>query len=336
MGDIDVQTIAGAISTGTHGTGTGFGNLATQVTGLRFVNGRGEVVTCSEAERPEVLGAARLSLGMLGIITEVELRCEPAFDLELRIDGMPLEELLLTYQQYNDAHRHFEAYWFPHTDRVLTKKLDVAPPGQRTSRRTDYLRDVLLENYALKGLCELSRWRGKAPFASQLAADLSGSHRKVAASYRVFSTTRLVRFNEMEYALPYAQFPEVMREITQRINSRHPDIFFPVEVRFVKGDTDSYLSPAWGRDTVYIACHVYHKKEYRPYFGDMQAIFRAYGGRPHWGKVHSLRRSVFMDIYPKFGTFENVRTAQDPDDIFLSEPLKAIFSPIEARVGARS
>jgi FAD-linked oxidoreductase len=333
MGDIDVQTLAGAVSTGTHGTGLDFGNLSTQVQALRFVNGNGEVVSCSEDERPETLRAARLSLGLLGIITEIELRCIPAYELELRIGKLTLSEVLDNYRTLNAECRHFEGYWFPHTPWMLTKRLQgVIAESDAASPISDYLQEVVLENYGFLALCELShRFPGLSSRLSRLMAGLVSDYRKVAPSYRIFSTPRLVRFNEMEYAVPLDVFPEVMREVERRVNTHHPDIFFPLEIRFVRGDDASYLSPAYGHHSAYIACHVYHKKNYRSYLTDMEAIFRAYGGRPHWGKLHSLQAEDLHGLYPRFADFEEQRQLHDPRGVFLSPRMQHLFPATVAR-----
>jgi FAD-linked oxidoreductase len=333
MGDIDVQTLAGAISTGTHGTGLAFGNLPTQVTALRMVNGRGEIVNCSETDKPELLRAARLSLGLLGIITEIELSCIPAYHLELQIEKRPLAEVVRNYGALNADCRHFEAYWFPHTPWVLSKQLRQIDATRATGNHpaVDYLQEIVLENYGFLALNELSyRFPHLSPRLSRVAAGLVSRHRKVAPSHRVFSTPRLVRFNEMEYALPLDVFPQAVQEIEQRVNTRYTSIFFPLEIRFVKGDTASYLSPAYGRDSVYIACHVYHKKEYLPYLRDVERIFRAYGGRPHWGKWHSLEYADLADMYPRFADFERQREIHDPDHLFVSPRMQALVQPTVA------
>jgi FAD-linked oxidoreductase len=325
LGDIDEQSIAGAISTGTHGTGASFGNLCTQLRALRFINGLGQVVSCSEQENPQLFKAAVLSLGALGIITEVTLQCVPAYNLALHIRKKGLEAVLANYKGYNAANRHFEFYWFPHTPYVLTKELNQS---NKTDKDTfgDYLQEVVLENYALKALCELSyRLPSLSRAISRLAAITVSDYHKSKRSYKVFSTYRIVRFNEMEYNVPVEAYPEVMKEVTQWINRHHHHVMFPVENRFVKGD-DIFLSPAYQRDSAYIAIHAYHKKNYHAYFGAVEDIFKAYGGRPHWGKIHTLKKAELEKLYPEFDAFRHIRAAQDPHDVFLNPYLQTIFS----------
>ena len=325
LGDIDVQSIAGAVSTGTHGTGTAFGNLSTQVTALRFVDGNGKIVSCSETDNPELLLAARLSLGSFGIITEMTLRVVPSYKLDLQIGKARLDDVLERLETYNDACRNFEFYWFPNTPFVMTKELSTTDAPVTRSNAMSYAREMLLENYAFLAICELgyrfSSWNRKL---SAFAASTTGNSSKVDWSHRVFSTPRLVRFNEMEYSVPLDAYRSVMKALTKWVNDHNNDVLFPLENRFVKGD-DSYLSPAYGRDSAYVAAHVYHKKPYRDYFRELEAIFRDHDGRPHWGKLHTLDVNAVQELYPQFERFSKFRQAHDPRGMFLSPYLSSIF-----------
>lgn len=324
LGDIDVQSIAGAISTGTHGTGAKLGNLCTQARALKFINGEGDVVSCSENENPELFKAAVLSLGALGVITEFTIQCVPAYNLALNIRKKRLEDILNSYAQYNTHNRHFELYWFPHTPYVLTKELNQSDKADKDTF-SDYLQEVVLENYALKALCELSYLVPVLSRAiSRLAASTVSDYHKSKRSYKVFSTYRIVRFNEMEYNVPVEAYAEVMKAITQWVNKHHHHVMFPVENRFVKGD-DILLSPAYQRDSAYIAIHCYNKKEYKAYFDAVEDIFKAHGGRPHWGKIHNLKRGELEKLYPEFDAFCKIRDEQDPDEVFLNPYLQTIF-----------
>ena len=324
LGDIDVQSIAGAISTGTHGTGASFGNLCTQIRALKFINGLGEVVSCSVNENPELFKAAVLSLGALGIITEFTIQCVPAYNLALHIRKKRLEDVLNSHKQHNAENRHFEFYWFPHTPYVLTKELNQSEQADKDTLG-DFLQEVVLENYALKALCEISHWVPAASRAiSRLAASTVSDYQKSKRSYKVFSTYRIVRFNEMEYNVPVEAYVDVMKAITQWVNKHHHNVMFPIENRFVKGD-DIMLSPAYQRDSAYIAIHCYHKKKYKAYFSAVEDIFKAHGGRPHWGKIHTLERAELEKLYPEFDTFSKIRAEQDPHKVFLNPYLKTIF-----------
>ncbi|PSR11599.1 MAG: FAD-binding oxidoreductase [Bacteroidetes bacterium] len=325
MGDINAQSIAGAVSTGTHGTGTGFGNMSTQVVAIRLVNGHGEVVTCSATEQPELFRAAQVSIGALGIITELTLQCVPAYRLELVIDKASLAEVLATLAERNANHRNFEFYWFPNTPHVMTKTVNTtaAPPDPHSWR--DYLQDIVLENYGFHLACEIAhRFPALTHAVARFAASTTSHHRKVNHSHRVFTTPRLVKFNEMEYNVPLAAYPEVQKEVVSWVNKNNTTVMFPLENRFVQGD-DIFLSPAYQRDSAYVAAHVYHKADFKAYFGALEAIFLAHGGRPHWGKIHTLTQPQLRDCYPEFGTFTRLRAEQDPDGVFLSGYLQTLF-----------
>jgi FAD-linked oxidoreductase len=327
LGDIDTQSIAGAIATGTHGAGTAFGNLCTQVRALKFVNGQGELVSCSLDQNPELFRAVVLSLGALGIITEVTLKCVPAYNLSLRIARQHLDEVLENLPRYNAENRHFEFYWFPHTPYVMTKSVNLtnAPPDPRALK--NYLQEMVFENYAFLALCELAyRLPGLARPISRFAAATIGPYHKQKKSYEVFSTARLVRFNEMEYNVPADAYVEVKKELVNWINRRNYQVMFPLENRFVRAD-DLYLSPAFGRDSAYIAAHVYHKQYFHKYFDELEIIFLAHGGRPHWGKMHNLSHTDFAALYPGWQTFHAHRAQQDPQGLFLNPHLEYIFGP---------
>lgn len=325
LGDIDSQSIAGTISTGTHGTGTAFGTISTQVTALRFVNGKGEVVICSNTEQPELLKAARVSLGLLGIITEVTLRCVPAYRLALNNAREPMATVLETLEERNASHRNFEFYWFPLTTMAWTKTSNVIMEAADQDGWLNRFVENVVENQVFGGLCQLSY---RIPATTKMVASISAAAvptiRKVQQSHRVYATKRLVRFNEMEYNIPAEALPEVSREVMRVANRREYNIHFPIEHRFVAKD-DNYLSPAFGRDSAYIACHAYAKKDYRPYFKALEEIFLAYGGRPHWGKLHTLTINDVEDRYPMFPRFKEYLNQHDPDGVFLSPYFAKLF-----------
>lgn len=325
MGDIDAQSIAGTISTGTHGTGLTFGSISTQVRALRFVNGRGEIVTCSATQQPDLFSAAQVSLGALGVITQVTLQCVPAYKMQLWSQKEELPRVLDTWRERHIEHRNFEFYWFPYTQLAWTKTADLADGRPDKVGMANYLTEYLLENYLFKVLCEGAR---VFPSLHETVARISASSiptvRKVFHSHKVYATQRLVRFNEMEYSLPLEAHETVFREIVRTVNRRKFRIHFPIENRVVQGD-DITLSPAYGRDSAYIACHVYHRKDWRPFFTAVEEIFLAHAGRPHWGKMHSLQAAALAERYPRFADFLVHRAGQDPDGIFLNDYLKSLF-----------
>ncbi len=325
LGDIDSQSIAGTICTGTHGTGKAFGTISTQVTALRFVNGKGEVVTCSATEQPELLKAARVSLGLLGIITEVTLRCVPAYRLALDNAREPMDEVIATLQNRVDHNRNFEFYWFPQTTTAWTKTSNIVIAIPDKDNWLNHLVENVLENQVFGALCQLSY---RMPAATKIVAGISAAAvptvRKVQQSHRVYATKRLVRFNEMEYNIPAAALPEVSREVRRIANRKEFNIHFPIEHRFVAQD-DNFLSPAFGRDSAYIACHAYAKKDHRAYFKALEEVFLAYEGRPHWGKLHTLSARDVEERYPMFSAFSDYRRQHDPDGVFLSPYFRELF-----------
>ncbi|MFK7906376.1 MAG: D-arabinono-1,4-lactone oxidase, partial [Chitinophagales bacterium] len=318
LGDIDVQSLAGTIGTGTHGTGLKFGTISTQVRALQFVNGKGKIVACSETENRSLFKAAQVSLGALGIITQITLQCVPAYKLELQNRKENLHEVLKTFKERIANNRNFEFYYFPHSQNVLTKSSNVVTGEADKVGLANYLREYVLENYIFKILCEMGRFfPSQNKRISKISASSVPDVRKVFYSHKVYATQRLVRFNEMEYNVPLEAYGDVFKEVIRTVETGNFAVHFPIESRVVKGD-DVYLSPAYGRDSAYIACHVYNKKDYKPYFKALEDIFLAHGGRPHWGKMHTLEKPEIAARYPMFEAFSQHRREQDPEGLFLN------------------
>jgi FAD-linked oxidoreductase len=320
LGDIDRQTIAGAISTGTHGTGVRLRNISAQVEGMELVLGDGSVRHLGPTTHPELLRAARVGVGALGAISAVTLRCVPAFSL-LRVDAPhPREEVLDTFQQRAEQHDHFELFTFPYSDLalVLERNRTEEPPRPR-GRAAAYLNDVVLENWALEALAAT----GKAiprliPALSRLAGRLASGSRTSDRSDRVFVNERRVRFTEMEYALPREHGPEAARRVVEWVRANRYPVFFPIEMRVSAGD-DAALSPAHERQSAYVAVHQYRGMEWRPYFEAVEEIMDDYGGRPHWGKRHFQTAATLAPRYPAWEEFQRAREVLDPDRVFANE-----------------
>jgi len=325
LGDINVQSIAGATSTGTHGTGLGFGNLATQIASLTFVTADGREVAASPDQNPELFAGGRIGLGALGVLSQVGLRLVPAFRLKLERGGMALEDCLAQADALVAANRSFEFYWLPHTEAVLTKKWNVtdAPVDEMGLGR--WFSDVLLENTAFGALCKL----GKAmpswcPALSRFCASMISRSEQVDASWSMLSTVRQVRFNEMEWSVPAGRGADALREIKALISRREFPLMFPLEYRWVKGD-DIWLSPDFGRDSVHISVHQFVGMPFERYFDAVQAICLNHGGRPHWGKVHSLKAAQLSRLYPRWDDFLALRETMDPQGRFLTPYLRGLF-----------
>jgi FAD-linked oxidoreductase len=331
LGDIDAQTIAGAISTGTHGTGARYGGIATQIAGLELVLADGSLVSCSPIERPELFEAARIGLGAIGVLSTVTLHCEPAFVLAADERPEPIDALLERFDHLADTHDHVEFHWFPYGRNALVKRNDRRPIGTEPaplSPLRHYLEYELLENVALAGMCRLGRAvpRLVAPLHRTVDAVLS-ARTYSDLSHRVFVSTRNVRFVESEYALPRDALLDVLRELRRGIPTLADPVMFPLEVRVAAAD-DVWLSTAYGRDSAYIAIHQYLGMPYRQFFDLFESIVGNVGGRPHWGKLHSLDAARLAPLYPRFGDFRDVREAVDPAGRFTNPYLERVLGPV--------
>lgn len=320
LGDIDSQTISGAISTGTHGTGSSLRNISAQVEAMELVLADGSVRHLSAATDPELLRAARIGVGALGAISALVLRCVPAFNL-LRVDAPhPREEVLDTFQERADAHDHFELFTFPYSDLALVLERNrTDEPARPRGRGAAFLNDVVLENWALGALSRTGRAMPRTiPSLARLAGRLASGSRTVDRSDRVFVNDRRVRFTEMEYGVPREHGPEAARRVIEWVRRNEYPVFFPIEMRVAAGD-DALLSPSHERDTAYIAVHQYRGMEWRPYFEAVEAIMNEYGGRPHWGKRHFQTAATLAPRYPAWDEFQRARDALDPGRAFSNE-----------------
>jgi FAD-linked oxidoreductase len=323
QGDVDAQTVAGAISTATHGTGARFGNISSQVTALRLVTASGEVV---ELRGGDELLAGRVSLGALGAISAITLRCVPAFTIHRVDEPRPLDEVLSRLDEVVDSNDHFELFVFPYTRTALTltsqrTDRDPRPPG----RARVLLRDVMLENAALEVACRLGR---RAPAAiprinRALVAAMSPAEH-LDASHRVYANRRSVRFTEMEYAVPRERTAEALERVLGLVERRRLPVGFPIEVRVVAPD-DALLSTAQGRSTGYIAVHVYRGMEFEGYFRGVETIMDEYEGRPHWGKRHYQSAATLRGRYPGWDRFLAVRERFDPERKFENDYLRRVL-----------
>lgn len=328
LGDIDVQSIAGATATGTHGTGARLRNLSSALHAVELVTGDGEVVELDEATDPDGWRAARVSVGALGVVTAVTLRAVPAFTLRGVDEPRPLSEVLPRLDELADAHDHFEFFTFPHSPLALTRtntRVDEAPrPRGRVSA---WLREDLLTNHAFGLACRVGRARPSwIPRINRVLSRGSGRSVRVDRSYRIFSSPRSVRFTEMEYAIPRAHAREAIEAARALVPDRGFAVPFPLELRFVAGD-DAFLSPAGGRDTCYIAAHMYEGMEWEPYLRAVEEIMVGFGGRPHWGKRHFRTAADLAPAYPDWDRFQAVRDRLDPQRTFTNPYVAEVLGP---------
>jgi L-gulonolactone oxidase len=326
MGDIDIQTVSGAVSTGTHGTGRSSAGFAAQVAALELVLADGSVVTCSATERPELFASARVGLGALGVISTVTFQAEKAFVLEADERPMRLDDVLDGFVDLVGSNEHFEFYWFPHTDIALTKRNNRTDADVRPLTRVKaYVDDELLANGAFGLTCRLgSRMPAVIPRLNKIAARALSGRTYIDAAPKVFTSPRRVRFCEMEYAVPRAVLPDLFREL-RTLPERHGlTVSFPVEVRVAPAD-DVTLSTASGRDSAYIAVHMFKGTAYDPYFHEVEKLYEAVGGRPHWGKLHTLGAEQLRERYPRFEEFVGLRDTLDPERRFGNAYLERVL-----------
>ena len=326
LGDIDAQTVAGAISTGTHGTGAAYGCLSTFVEALTLVTGTGELLHCSADENPDIFAAARVSLGALGVLVDVTLRCVDAFVLHAHERPAELADVLGELPALIDRHDHVEFYWFPYTTRAQVKANDRVPANDRPLPRwRGWLDDDFLSNTVFAGACRLGRAvPALAPGISAVSARALTERHYTDRSDRVFCTPRRVRFVEMEYGLPREALTEALTALRRIIDGLPFKVLFPVEVRFTAAD-DIWLSHGYGRDSAYIAVHQYVGTPYEPYFRAFEKVAAELGGRPHWGKLHYRDAESLAAAYPRFADFQAIRDRLDPDRVFTNPHLTHIL-----------
>lgn len=327
LGDIDRQTIAGAISTGTHGTGAAFGGVATQVVGATLVTGTGELLRISDDENADLLPAIAIGLGALGILVEVTLQCVPRFVLEAVDRPEPLQDVLddLPARLETD---HFEFYWFASTEVALTKtntRLPADAPLSPLPTFGKWFDETFMTNGVYRVVCATgAAVPAVVPSLSRLAVRMTGNRTYTDWSNRVFTQQRTVRFREMEYAVPLEQFRDAFGEVRALIARRGWKISFPLEVRFASAD-DRWLSTAYGRPSAYIALHRYWREDPTAYFTEVEKVLMEHGGRPHWGKMHTLDAAALSERYPRFGDFLAARDRLDPRGLFRNAYLDRVL-----------
>ncbi len=325
LGDIAEQTVAGAVSTGTHGSGGRVASLAAQLAGFEVVTGTGEVLRASATENADLFDVGRVGLGALGVLTSVTFHVEPQFVLRAHERPVTWDEGIGSLLDLAEEHDHVDAYWFPHTDRMQVKtndRVEVAEPLPRWRRFVD---DDLLANRTFDLLNRVGRAVPRSvPAINQVSARALAERSYADVAHRVLTTPRRVVFKETEYAVPRAAGLEALREARRAIEASDWRISFPVEIRLVPAD-DIPLSTGSGRDSVYLAFHTYVGVEHGPYFREVERIMRAHDGRPHWGKVHTLTAAELAPAYPRFGEFLAMRDRIDPERVFANAYLRRVL-----------
>jgi len=325
LGDIAYQTITGAVSTATHGTGRLLGGIATRISGMTVVAGDGSFVDMNASENAELLASARVGVGALGITTQVTLDVVPAFRLRAQEGADRFERILDNLDEHVDSNDHFEFFWIPHTEWVLTKRNNrTDEPLSRVNPIGHWYKKTFLENLAFGAVCRAGRFRPQWIPRLATALPSSGTTTYVEDSFRVFASQRIVRFVEMEYAIPREHCAEVLRRIKNMIETNGHLVSFPVEVRFTAAD-DIPLSTASERETAYIAVHMYKGMDHTAYFRDVAGIMADYQGRPHWGKMHDLSADELAGLYPRWNEFMSARTRLDPLRTFANSYTRRVF-----------
>ncbi|MEW2403561.1 D-arabinono-1,4-lactone oxidase [Streptomyces sp. NPDC046862] len=329
MGDIMEQTVSGATSTGTHGTGRESASIAAQIKGLELVTADGSLLTCSEKgtdEERAVFAAARIGIGALGIVTAITFAVEPVFLLTAREEPMAFDRVLAEFDQLWAENEHFEFYWFPHTGNTNTKRNNrSAGPEKPVPQLNGWFEDEFLSN----GVFQVAQWVGRAapasiPAIAQISSRALSARTYTDIPYKVFTSPRRVRFVEMEYAVPREALVDTLRELKAMVDRSPLRVSFPVEVRTAPAD-DITLSTASGRDSAYVAVHMFKGTPYQGYFTAAERIFTAHEGRPHWGKVHTRDADYFSGVYPRFGEFTALRDRLDPDRRFQNDYLRRVL-----------
>ncbi|MET0910063.1 MAG: D-arabinono-1,4-lactone oxidase [Ilumatobacteraceae bacterium] len=326
LGDIDKQSIAGATSTATHGTGAGLGNLATTIVGLELVTGDGSVVRADERTDPELLRVARVGLGALGVLTEVTLRCVPAFNLHASETIERVADVIADFGNVMRSTDHVEFYWMPGGRRCQVKRNTRTDQPAQPQPRLAYVRDKwIAENLAFGTVCRVGRrFPALAPKVAKLVTSAASERELIDRSDRIFCSPRHVHFLEMEYGIPFDAVPDAIGRIDELVRTLPFPPLFPIEVRASAAD-DIPLSTANGRESGWIAIHQYVGAPYEAYFQGVEQIMNDYAGRPHWGKLHFQSSHTLSYRYPGWDTFRDVRARLDPSGTFRNPYLDRVL-----------
>ncbi|PQM28658.1 FAD-linked oxidoreductase [Sphingopyxis lindanitolerans] len=320
QGDVDPQSLAGAMATGTHGTGVSLGSLAAMARGFRLVGADGVARWCDAATEPDLYQAQRLSLGLFGIATEIEAAVVPAFHLAERIEKRRWDEVRESYDELAERHRHIEFWVFPHADTVILKTLDPCDPCDPPSSTTD------IEEAAFRRVLDIAaKLPFLTPFLQRMMMKTRFDGQRRGPAHAIFPSDRTIRFEEMEYELPRAAGLDALTEVIGWIRRKRLPVSFPFEYRTVAAD-DIWMSPMNAGPVAAISMHQYAKMPWADHFAGAEAIFRAHGGRPHWAKRHTLTRGDVDTLYPMAERYRTVRRAADRQGKFLNPHLEALFS----------
>ncbi len=327
MGDVAYQSIAGATSTGTHGTGATFGCIPTQIHAMRLVIGDGSVIQCSADENSEVFKAARVGIGALGIVSTITLRCSPAFNLHALEQAIPLDDVMGDLDHYIDSNEHFEFFWQPGAHNAFTKQNNrTTAPEQPLSKWRNFRDDILIGDVAANALVKLDRISSPASKWLRRRLPVTAREDYVDRSYRVFTSERRVKFVEMEYFIPRAAAHDAMASYRKYLRDTGTEPSMAIEMRFTAAD-DIPLSMSSGRETCSFAIHVRAHEGFQQYFEGVETLMREFDGRPHWGKLHFQTRETLQPLYPMWDDFQQIRARLDPEGRFANTYLDRVLGP---------
>jgi len=329
LGDIDVQTITGAAATATHGTGLEWGNISAQIVAAQLVTADGEILEVDESDM-QTLKALRVSLGALGVVTEVTLQCVEAFRLDRLDTPAPLTETLEQADALSKEFDHFEFYVLPYADIALQKRIDrSSESAEPLSRSKRFVNDVLVENIAFGSAVKAGKLVPSAiPPIARMIAKLFSPERRLDKSFEAFSTVRMVRFHEMEYAIPREHLQAAVTDVMQLVERDKLPVNFPIEVRVGRADHESYLSTSAARETCYISVHNAKGMPWERYFRGVEEIMDGYEGRPHWGKYNFQTAEKLAPRYPEWDAFQAVRRKLDPNGVFTNAYVERVLGPV--------
>lgn len=325
LGDINKQSLGGALATGTHGTGRMYGNLSTQIVSLTAVLMNGTVIHCSESENKHLFKAFQVSLGTLGIIVKYTLKIIKAEPMKFESRKLSLQQCMQQLASLNEENEHFEFFSFPYSETVQIKIMNKTNEPVSKPNKWHTVQKYALENVGFWLLSQSSRFFPKiAKHISRLSAKAVPLFTEIGYKHDLLITPRLVKFQEMEYSIPAQHMKEVIEKMNVCIEKYQFHVHFPIECRYVKGD-DISLSPSYGRDSAYIAVHMFKGMAYKKYFTEIEKIFHAYEGRPHWGKMHTLTASQLKTLYPEWDQFQRIRKQLDPNNILMNQYTTSLF-----------
>ena len=321
LGDIDVQSLAGATSTATHGTGRDLPCLAAEIRGLRMVTGAGEDMEISAKKNPDLLPAAQVALGALGIITQMDMQLVACYKLHRRVQFRPIGEVLGAAMDLWETHRNFEFFYIPFSGTAMSITHDITDAAD-TPRDEDESDDAVMQLKALRDKLGWFPWARKKLLGAAISK--APEENVIGDSWRLLSSARNVAFNEMEYHLPVENGLAALDEVRHYIERHRPDVFFPLECRMTAAD-NAWLSPFHAGPCISVAVHTHAPDAYDFLFSDIEPILRRHGGRPHWGKLNSLDGADLAALYPKLADFAKLRRELDPQGRFLNRYLHGLF-----------